>query len=208
LELLQNIFQTCPVYRLKQSEIPNIEKSIKVFGRDKVTYNNSRLEKVGEYPIPIIFDDPTTAFFSRQVELEIYLPDPVLMQSDVIVFQYLNSKVELVVQQEIKTQIEFLYQYKLVSRASTNHKGEGIFPDAEGGREGPFIPIEPEPPNIPPDPGPDIDNDQPEYIWNVPPVPPEREGRELEITTILEHQPTPPVPKVPWEVKNKWKLGN
>lgn len=114
--------QPCSVYRFKQSEIPNVDKARRVFGADRVTSNMTRMEFCKNIKIPVAFDEVVNAHADRNVTLEFYLPEDELQVGDVIEFDFLDNKLEFVVEMELSLQLESLYKYNIRTRSSQKSK--------------------------------------------------------------------------------------
>lgn len=110
--------QKCSVFRIAESETPNVANLRRVYGADKSMVNNSRLKEVAQVYLPITIDELTNCYLSAQYQVEIYLPDESLQGGDIVKFMYHDTMLEFDVQAEVQKQLNNMYKYTLITRSS------------------------------------------------------------------------------------------
>lgn len=110
--------QQVAIYRFVTSETPNVEKARRVFGNERVQNNMSRLTFIQNIKIPVAFDAMVSAYADRAQSVEFLMPNDIIKINDILVLDYLNQKLEFVVENEVQSQYEAYFRYEIRTRKS------------------------------------------------------------------------------------------
>lgn len=110
--------QQVGIYRFVASDNPNVEKARRVFGYERVQSNLSRLTFIQNIKIPVAFDQMVHAYSDRTQTVEFMMPNDIIKISDILVLDYLDQKLEFVVENMVQSQYEDYYRYEARTRKS------------------------------------------------------------------------------------------